>query len=260
MKATNKAIVKEYYLKLYSPRFREAMSAFLADDYIEHQYTTGFTRQGLADYVEKRLAANPGHKVIIHKVIGDGDLVFLLVEEKLEGGVDIARAELFRVSDGIIAEHWGGQVVDEKNRKNANGTFDGPQPDPALDYGRRFLNRFLELDIRAFDGQEIDCFYETRTLDYKQHSPKGRDGLEGLVEILRGAKEKGIKVTMKQDKTLVEGDFLVCHRLYDTEPKHPLMNRINTFDIFRFNAEGMSVEHWDVMEDVPSEDMLNKIF
>lgn len=255
-----KTLVQDYYRKLYSPAWRAAMDEYLAPDYIEHQYTTGFTREGLGLYVSNRLAENPGHRIIIHKVLGENDLVFLFVEEKLEAGLDIARAELFRIEKGKIAEHWGSHVVDEKNRKNSNGTFDGPQANPSLNYGNLAVDHFLALDLRAFDGQEIDCFFETRTPDYKQHSPKGRDGLEGLVEILSKAKDNGIKVIMKPASVLVEGDFVVCHRLYDTNPKHPLMNRINTFDIFRFNADGKAVEHWDVMEDVPSEDMLDKIF
>ena len=73
-------------------------------------------------------------------------------------------------------------------------------------------------------------------------------------------KENGIKMTMQPKRILTDGDFIICHRLYDTEPKHPLVNRINTFDMFRINADGKAVEHWDVMEDVPSEDFLKKIF
>jgi predicted SnoaL-like aldol condensation-catalyzing enzyme len=260
MSVEYKNLVKNYYSKLYSPALSEAMDEYLADNYTEHQYTTGFTQQGLYNYVQSRLAENPNHQLIIHKVIGQGDLVFLFVEEKLEANVDVARAELFRIENGKIAEHWGSHVIDEKNRKNSNGTFDGPLPNTDVDYGHKIVDQFLALDVRAFDGQEIECFYETRTLDYKQHSPKGADGLEGLVNILSKAKEGGLKVIMRPSKAIVEGDFIVCHRLYDSEPKHPLMNRINTFDLFRFNAEGKAVEHWDVMEDVPTQEMLEKVF
>jgi predicted SnoaL-like aldol condensation-catalyzing enzyme len=256
----NKRLVADYYQKLYSPQYKRAIADHLSAKYVEHQYTAHFSRQGLSEYVGQRLAENPGHQVIIHKTLAQDDRVFLFVEEKLDSGEDIARAELFRLSDGKIVEHWGSHVVDEKNRKNTNGTFDGPLPDPKTDYGQRFLADFLELDVRAFDGQEIDCFYLNRTPDYKQHSPKGGDGIEGLVTILSKAKANGIKVSMTAGQTLVENDFVVCHRLYDTVPKHPLMNRINTFDIFRLNAEGKAVEHWDVMEDVPDESMISSIF
>ena len=260
MNVDHESLVHRYYAALWSKDCTSAMTQWLAPDYIEHQFTAEFSPAGLRRFVEGRLAANPGHRVIVHKTMSDDDMVFLLVEEKLGDGVDVARAELFRISGGHIAEHWGAQVVDEKNRKNSNGTFDGPQADRTVDHGRRFAARFLELDRRGFDGQEIECFYESRTPEYRQHSPKGGDGLEGLVSILRKMKDSGQKMIMQPKRTLIDGDFIICHRLYDSFPKHPLVNRINTFDLFRLDAEGKAVEHWDVMEDVPSEDLLARMF
>jgi predicted SnoaL-like aldol condensation-catalyzing enzyme len=260
MSSDNEALVRGYYLQLYSPACGAALARCLAPDYIEHQYTADFTTAGLQYYVAQRLAANPQHRVIIHKAMSDGELVFLLVEEQLGNGVDVARAELFRIAGGRIAEHWGAQVVDEKQRKNNNGTFDGPQADRSVNYARQSLDRFLELDRRGFDQQEIECFYASRTPEYRQHSPKGGDGLEGLVSILRKMKASGQKMLMQPKRVLVDGDFIICHRLYDSFPKHPLVNRINTFDLFRMNADGKAVEHWDVMEDVPDEELLARIF
>jgi predicted SnoaL-like aldol condensation-catalyzing enzyme len=259
MNAENEDLAKTFYERLYSPGYAAAIASFLPHDYREHQYTTGFTKAGLADYVRSRLDITPNHRVIIHKVISDGDFVFLFVEEKI-GGVDVARAELFRINDKKIAEHWGSHVVDEKNRKNTNGSFDGPQPDRSVNYAKIYVERFEDLDRRGFGQQELECFFESRVAEYKQHSPKGGDGLAGLVDILQKMKNAGIKMLMEPKRVLTDGDFIVCHRLYDTSPPHPLVNRINTFDLFRLNKDGKAVEHWDVMEDVPSADMLSKMF
>jgi len=253
-------IATAYYRALYSPAHEAAISEYLTDDYVEHQFTAGFTKSGLADYVRLRLKAYPHHEIIIHKRLHEGEFVFLLAEEKLGASVDIARAELFRFHGDKIAEHWGAHVLDEKNRKNPHGTFDGPLPNRTVDTARRVAPAFEALDLRGFGGQEIECFYETRTPDYIQHSPKGADGLDGLVNILGKMKAAGMKMTMAPKRILADGDFLMSHRLYDTSPPHPLANRINTFDLFRFNADGKAAEHWDVMEDVPSEELLAKVF
>jgi predicted SnoaL-like aldol condensation-catalyzing enzyme len=260
MSAHNRALVEAFYKKLYSEAYVEVMAHTLSDHYVEHQYTADFTKTGLGRYVKNRLTQNPHHRIIVHKVLSEKDFVFLLVEEKLENNVDVARAELFRVVGDKITEHWSAHVIDEKQRKNGNGTFDGPQVNRDVNYARQHVARFLELDYRGFGQQEIECFYESRTREYKQHSPKGGDGLEGLVTILRKMKESGQKMIMQPKRAMVDGDFIVCHRLYDSFPKHPLVNRINTFDLFRINADGKAVEHWDVMEDVPTDDMLAKIF
>ncbi len=260
MTIENEQLALNYYKTLYSPAYLTAISTHLAADYAEHQYTAGFSKAGLAEYVRTRLSQNPTHRVLVHKVLSDADHVFLLVEEKLEHNVDVARAELFRIAGGKIAEHWGAHVIDEKNRKNPNGTFDGPQPDRTVHYARESAARFEALDRLGFDHQELDSFHASRTSDYKQHSPKGADGLEGLVDILRKMKAAGTKMIMQPKRALIDGDFIMCHRLYDSNPPHPLVNRINTFDLFRFNREGKAVEHWDVMEDIPSPEMLPKIF
>ena len=125
MSADRKNFVQNYYNKLYSQDYADAISNYLSDDYIEHQFKTGFTKAGLRDYVSNRLSKNPNHRVIIHHVIAQDEMVFLFVEEKLENELIIARAELFRLAEDKIAEHWGSHVIDEKNRKNSNGTFDG---------------------------------------------------------------------------------------------------------------------------------------
>jgi predicted SnoaL-like aldol condensation-catalyzing enzyme len=253
MTAENRTLVTDYYTAIWS-------GGPVAPDIIEHQATANFSAQGLADYIAARRAAHPAHQIIIHHTLSEDDFVFLFVEEKLEAGEDFARAELFRLDQGKIAEHWSAHVRDEKQRKNQNGTFDGPKVDRSKDYAQRFGAQFEALDLRGFDGGELETFAQSRVPEYRQHSPKGGDGLSGLVDILGKAKAAGIKVSMQRHRTLRDGDFLMSHRLYQTTPPHPLMTRINTFDLFRLDAQGRAVEHWDVMEDVPEAQMLARMF
>ena len=220
------------------------MLEHLSDDYVEHQYTAGFTRLGLLDYVHRRIEQSPNHRIVIHKVISECDFVFLLVEEKLNG-VDVARGELFRVSRGKIAEHWGSQVVDEKNRKNANRDVRRSPAEPQCRLREAIRRPFRSVGSAGFRPAGTRMFLrKPHSGEYRQHSPKGGDGLEGLVTILRKMKENGQKMIMQPKRVIVDGDFIVCHRLYDSFPKHPLVNRINTFDLFRLNVEGRAVEHW----------------
>ncbi|MBF18279.1 MAG: hypothetical protein CME88_07890 [Hirschia sp.] len=252
-------LVASYYQKLWSDDVEEALSQYLSPSYLEHQYTAAFSAEGLKDYINIRRQSATDHKVVIHHTLSEGDLVFLMAEEKLGGDVDYARAEMFRLEGDLIVEHWGAEVLDDKNRKNPNGTFDGAQVNRDVDHAAQFGARFEAWDQRGFDGQELDVFDISRIPEYKQHSPKGGDGLDGLVSILSKAKAAGIKTSMTCFRTLCDGDFVVSHRLYDTEPTHPLMNRIYTFDMFRLDAEGRAVEHWDVMNPVPSADYLARM-
>ena len=259
MSEANRELVIAYYKALWGGGSDDSLGRFLAPGHTEHQYTAGFTHRGLTDYVQRRLSAYPDHRVILHHVLSENSLVFLFVQESVGGNVDYARAEMFRLQDGLLVEHWNSCVLDEKSRKNSNQTFGGTPVNRAKDYSRRFGAMFEALDKRGFDGQEIDVFNESRTPEYKQHSPKGGDGRAGLVEILGKAKAAGIKTSMTCYRTLCDGDFLVSHRLYDSKPTHPLMTRIYTFDMFRLNSHGKAEEHWDVMDSVPSAELLDKM-
>lgn len=258
MSARNRDIVQAYYKALWSGHAEAAMADHLTPDYREHQASANFTRQGLAAAITARRDAYADHSVTIHHVLSDGDHVFLLVQESTGPGVDYARAELFRLEGGKIAEHWGSHVLDEKNRKNANGTFDGPQVDRTTDYAARYAEEFERLDDLAFNQHDLDAFHISRNPGYIQHSPKGRDGLSGLVEVLADAKQKGLNFRAKRLRTFTDGDFLVSHRIYDCDPPAPLMNHY-TFDMFRISESGEAVEHWDVMEDAPAPGLLEKM-
>ena len=89
-------LVASYYQKLWSDDVEEALSQYLSPSYLEHQYTAAFSAEGLKDYINIRRQSATDHKVVIHHTLSEGDLVFLMAEEKLGGDVDYARAEMFR--------------------------------------------------------------------------------------------------------------------------------------------------------------------
>jgi predicted SnoaL-like aldol condensation-catalyzing enzyme len=185
--------------------------------------------------------------------------VFLHVEERF-GGVMVARGELFRVLGAQIAEHWSAHVIDKTPRRNPHGTFAGPQVDAAKTTAASYARTFDELDRRGFGEFELATFYLSRTPDYIQHSPTGRDTVEGLVQVLATLRERGIRMTIDIKRTLAEGDFLVSHRLYRTDPPFPEFRTINVFDLFRLRDDGRAAEHWDIMEEVESEADLDRLF
>jgi predicted SnoaL-like aldol condensation-catalyzing enzyme len=252
--------VSNFYRRLYSADSAAAAAEDLSPDYVEHQAGTGFAEPGLLDYVRQRLARYPGHELIVHRTIAQGNLVFLHVEEKLRSGETVARGELFRLAGDKIAEHWCAQVLDKKPRNNPHGTFDGPDVDPGKDYGAKYLQRFDELDRRGFGRFEFDAFNESRTSRYIQHSPTGRDTVQGLVDVLVKLKALGIRMTMDVKRNLAEGDFIVTHRLYRTHPPFPEFKVINVFDLFRITDDGRADEHWDIMEEIASEHDIAKMF
>lgn len=116
-----------------------------------------------------------------------------------------------------------------------------------LERNKQNVLAFYDLMFNKKKPDEAIANYVGKT--YIQHNPHVKDGKKGFVEYFKKmAKEyPSKKVTFK--KVIAENNFVVLHCFQEW----PGNNNYAGIDIFRLSDNGKILEHWDVLQVIPSD-------
>ena len=117
----NKRIVTEFYeLAINQRKPAEAAGKYIELPYRQHSPEVVDGPDGFVQFIAEMQKKHPKLKVVISKVLADDDLVALHVHLTREANdPGLAIAELFRLKNGKIIEHW--DVVQPVPPKTASG-------------------------------------------------------------------------------------------------------------------------------------------
>ena len=108
----NKTIVRDFYTTVLIGRNVDAAPRFLRPDYIQHNTQVPTGLKGFMDTFRERFAQKlpSDYKRELLNVIGDNDMVVVYVRQTWTGKDgqhhQALGFDMFRVQDGMIAEHW----------------------------------------------------------------------------------------------------------------------------------------------------------
>ncbi|AXI45009.1 hypothetical protein C1J03_02550 [Sulfitobacter sp. SK012] len=120
----NKANAVAFYEQMFNAcEPREAIAAYVGDDYIQHNPHVANGKEGFIAYFEKMAAEYPGKRVEVKRVVGEGDFVVLhchqVWPDEEYAGIDIFHFD----ANGKIVEHWDVLQTLPEHSAHANGMF-----------------------------------------------------------------------------------------------------------------------------------------
>ena len=119
----------------------------------------------------------------------------------------------------------------------------------------------MEHNLKANKQNAIE-FYQTAYLgdpakavalyvgaDYIQHNPLVGDGKQAFIDYFEEMGKDYPEKSIEFVRAVAEGDLVALH----THQIWPGNEQYVTMDFFRFDDDGKIVEHWDAMQEIPSE-------
>ena len=117
----NRQVVLAFYREgLTGKQPRKAFEQYMAVDFIEHKPDVDLgTREATATFLEALIKSMPDPQWEVIRTVAEGDLVFLHARfTPAAGAPPYAIADVFRLRDGRIVEHWdvvGGPPAQPRN-------------------------------------------------------------------------------------------------------------------------------------------------
>jgi len=225
----------------------ESASVVNEDVYIQHNPQTKEGGEGLAALFSRLSKSNP--KVNIVRAFPDGDYVFGHVEYQF-GGKDRVGFELFRFDEGTnqAVEHWDNiQPKQGTDRSMVSGPTEAQDLERTED-NRRIAASFVQ-EVLIPGNNHGDAWKDYVHADVIQHAPYiPEHGRQAWLTFLTQGDTAVVHSYDKLHRVLACGNF--CMTV--TEGKR---NDVPTsfYDLFRFDQQGIIVEHWDTIEAVPPE-------
>lgn len=220
-------------------------------DYIQHN---PFVPTGLEPFIQL-LPVLKEHGTYAENVrmFQDGNYVFMhnvWKNARPFGADEMVAFDIIRLDDnGKVAEHWDAMTTLANETASGRSQTDGPKAAADLDQteANKALAKAMVEDILMGKHPNKITEYISAS-QYDQHNPAIKDGLSGIVEAVQylTAQNNMFKYT-KIHKVLGEGNFVL------TVSEGEWNGTTNVFyDLLRFE-NGKAVEHWDVIQPIPTE-------
>ncbi|MEU5385059.1 MULTISPECIES: nuclear transport factor 2 family protein [Kitasatospora] len=107
MSEHNKQLVTQYLTTVWNDGETDEADRFLAEDLVQHNPNLPDGRKPVVEFVAGFKTQVPQGRFTIRRIAADQDLVFVHSHfTAQDGDRGMAVVDVFRIADGLIAEHW----------------------------------------------------------------------------------------------------------------------------------------------------------
>jgi predicted SnoaL-like aldol condensation-catalyzing enzyme len=233
----------------------ETMRALANADYIQHN---PFIPTGLEPFIQMLpVLQENGTTAENIRMFQDGNYVFMhniWRNAQPFGADEMVSFDIIRLDDnGKVAEHWDAMTPLVTETASGRTQTDGPKTVEDLDKteaNKALAVSLVEDVLMGNNPNKITDYISAET--YHQHNPDIKDGLQGIVEAVEYLTSRNNMFQYTEiHKVLGEGNFVL------TVSEGQWNNTSNVFyDLFRIENDKV-VEHWDVIQPIPTEGLAN---
>lgn len=247
----NMKVVTRFYVDVLGKDNTGLITELFAADFVQHDSGESGGPDGQVMLVQDLKARIPGLIATIKHIGSDGEYVLVhwhASATPLNESSGQAAADLYRVSKGKIAEHWGKFQMAPPTTASGNSMFsdlyDYKGVMPAVTENQEAKNK--DMVVAAYKGLFND--HDLTLLDkywdpkYLQHNPWVPNGTDGLRQLIGGMPTGGPKLEFAQ--TIADGDLVYTMALNSMPGASGPTTSLLT-DIFRV-VDSKIVEHWDI--------------
>jgi predicted SnoaL-like aldol condensation-catalyzing enzyme len=253
----NKAKIQQVYSNVLATGRADLIPLFFSKNFIQHDPLVSAGLQGVVEQVKNRNALSPRPQLVVKHIVADGP--YVLVHSHLTSFPHnefngTALMDLFRLSGGMIVEHWA--LTQEVPSSTASGNsmfsdlFNSSNPTagttPAVEDGnKQLVSKLFSAVFTARDFSVIDKFWAGPA--YIQHSPQVPNGTDGLKNFIANSPPLVVNIRI----ALAEGElvFTYSQLLFTNSNLNSDFTGLAAGDLFRV-VNGVIVEHWDVLSPV----------
>jgi predicted SnoaL-like aldol condensation-catalyzing enzyme len=242
------------FLALFRDYSEEGVKKYIHPNFIQHNPFVPTGRDALIGFLPA--LKKSGISYTNYRILQDGEFVVLhnsFTNAQAFGADKIVTFDIYRMKGGQAVEHW--DAIAPVVEKTASGRSQVDGETEIKDLDKTEANKALAVSLieDVLMGKNPSKITEYISAEqYHQHNPAIKDGLSGIVEAVQYLTAQNNMFKYKKiHKVLGEGNFVL------TVSEGEWSGRPQVFyDLFRVK-NGKMVEHWDVIQEIPTKGLAN---